>query len=50
MVVSPNTVKTHMKSIYAKLGVSSRDDLLLLINEGAAKGSSGTNASLTRKG
>ena len=50
MVVSPNTVKTHVKSIYAKLGVSSRDDLLLLINEGAAKGSSGTNASLTRKG
>lgn len=33
LVLSPNTIKTHVRSIYVKTGVSSRDELLLMVNE-----------------
>lgn len=33
LVVSESTVRTHVKSIYKKLGVSSREELLQLIDE-----------------
>lgn len=32
LVISESTVRTHVKSIYRKLGVSSREDLLQLID------------------
>lgn len=32
LVISQNTVKTHVKRIYAKLGIHSRDELSLLID------------------
>lgn len=32
LAISPNTVKTQVKSIYAKLGLHSRDDLIALFD------------------
>ncbi len=32
MYLSINTIKTHSKRIFAKLGISSREELLLYIN------------------
>lgn len=37
LVVSQSTVKTHMRNLYAKLGVHSQAELLLLVDEEAAK-------------
>lgn len=34
LVISESTVRTHMKNIYRKLGVSSREELLQLIDSG----------------
>lgn len=36
--ISENTVRTHVRHIYEKLGVSSREGLLALVNEWAAGG------------
>ena len=36
LVISESTVRTHVKSIYRKLGVSSREDLIRFIDEGSA--------------
>ena len=33
LYISPNTVRTHMHNIYRKLGVSSREDILLLVRD-----------------
>ena len=33
LVISESTVRTHVKSIYRKLGVSSREELLKLVDE-----------------
>ena len=35
--VSQNTVKTHLKNIYAKLGVHSRSEVLRIAQENAGK-------------
>ena len=32
LFLSPNTVKTHVRNIYLKAGVSSRDELMKLID------------------
>lgn len=37
LVVSQSTVKTHMRNLYAKLGVHSQAELLLLVDEEAAR-------------
>ena len=34
LVISESTVRTHVKSIYRKLDVSSREELLELIDKG----------------
>ena len=33
LYISPNTVRTHMHNIYRKLGVGSREDILLLVRD-----------------
>ena len=35
LVVSQSTVKTHMRNLYAKLGVHSQTELLLLVDREA---------------
>lgn len=40
-VVSEETVKTHVKHVYRKLGVNSREELSQLVNEASAPASSG---------
>lgn len=32
LVVSPNTVKTHIRNLYRKLGINRREDLSLRLN------------------
>lgn len=33
LLISPNTVRTHIHNIYRKLGVSSREDVILLVRD-----------------
>ena len=33
LVISPNTVRTHIHNIYRKLDVTSREDILRLVRE-----------------
>jgi DNA-binding NarL/FixJ family response regulator len=41
LYVSENTVKSHVKNIYQKLGISARSDLIELVNDGEYYGSGG---------
>ena len=34
LVISESTVRTHVKSIYKKLGVNGREELLAKVDEG----------------
>ena len=44
LIISDSTMRTHMRSIYRKLGVSSQSELIVLVSEGASNARQGKNA------